>query len=87
MFDLRPMLTPIIIHFKLSSSQSPQTKDERKLMQIVPYSSVVDSLMYSIVCSRPDLAYTVSMVSRFMADPGKQHFEVLKWVLRYLKGL
>ena len=73
MFDSRPMLTPIANHFKLSSSQLPQTEDERKLMQRVPYSSAVGSLMYSMVCSRLDLAYTVSMVSRFMADPRKQH--------------
>ena len=42
--------------------------------------------MYLMVCSRSDLVYVVSVVSRFMADPGKQHWEVLKWVLRYLKG-
>ena len=87
LFDSRPVLTRIVSHFKLSSSQSPQTEDERKLMQRVPYSSAVGSLMYSMVCSMPDLAYAVSIVSRFMANPKKQHWEVLKWVLRYLKGL
>ena len=40
-----------------------------------------------MVCSGLDLAYAVSMVSRFMADPRKQHWEVLNWILRYLKGL
>ena len=86
MEDSRPVLTPIASHFKLSSSHSPQIEDERKLMQRVPYSSAVGSLMYSMVCNRPNLAYAVSMVSRFMANLGKQHWEVLKWVLRYLKG-
>ena len=85
MEDSRPMHTPIASHFKLSSSQSPQTEDERKLMLIVPYSSAVGSLMYLMVCSRPDSAYAVSRVSRFMADPEKQHWKVLKWVLWYLK--
>ena len=47
---------------------------------------MVGSLMYSMVCNRSDLAYAVSMVSKFMSDPKKQHWEVLKWVLRYLKG-
>ena len=74
MFDSRLMVTPIASHFKLSSTQR------------IPYSSVVSNLMYSMIYSRPDLAYVVSMVSRFMANPGKQHWEVLKWVLRYLKG-
>ena len=55
-------------------------------MKRVPYSSAVGSLIYSMVCSRPYLAYVVNMVSRFMSDPRKQHWEVLKWVLRYLRG-
>ena len=68
----------IASYFKLSRSRSLQTKDERKFMQRVSYSSSVGSLMYSMVCSMPDLTYAVSMVSRFMANPGKQHWEVLK---------
>ena len=42
--------------------------------------------MYSMVCTRPDLAYAASLVSRFMAKPGKHHWEAVKWVFRYLKG-
>ena len=84
-FDSRPVLTSIASPFKLSSTQSPQIEGERKFMQRVPYFSAI-SLMYSIVCSRPDLAYAVRMVSRFMSYPGKQHWEVFKWVLKYLKG-
>ncbi|KAK9733789.1 hypothetical protein RND81_04G092600 [Saponaria officinalis] len=39
-----------------------------------------------MVCTRPDLAYSVSVVSRFMHNPGKEHWEAVKWILRYLKG-
>ncbi|PON41342.1 hypothetical protein PanWU01x14_290110 [Parasponia andersonii] len=42
--------------------------------------------MYGMVCSRPDLGYAVSVISRFIANPGKAHWEALKWTLRYLKG-
>ena len=38
-----------------------------------------------MVCTRPDLAYAVSVVSRFMHNPGKEHWEAVKWILRYLK--
>lgn len=55
-------------------------------MRKVPYSNAVGSLMYSMVCTKPDLAYSVSIVSRFMSNLGKDHWEALKWVLRYLKG-
>jgi hypothetical protein len=39
----------------------------------VPYSSAVCFLMYGIVCFRPDLSYDMSLVSRYMANPGKEH--------------
>ena len=42
--------------------------------------------MYAMVCSQPDIAQAVSMVSRYMANPGKQHWDAIKWHLRYLKG-
>ncbi|RVW41518.1 Retrovirus-related Pol polyprotein from transposon TNT 1-94 [Vitis vinifera] len=44
------------------------------------------SLMYAMVCTRPDIAHAVGVVSRFMSRPGKQHWEAVKWILRYLKG-
>ena len=52
----------------------------------VPYASAVGSLMYAIVCTRPDLSQAVSMVSRYMYDPEQGHWEAVKWILRYIKG-
>ena len=42
--------------------------------------------MYSMVSSRLDLAHAISVVRRFMANPGRIHWEALKWLLRYIKG-
>ena len=42
--------------------------------------------MYAIVCTRPDIAEAVSIVSRFMANPRKQHWNAIKWILWYLQG-
>lgn len=42
-------------------------------MEDVPYASVVCSIMYAMVGSRPDLAYAVGLVSRYMGRPGKEH--------------
>ena len=39
-----------------------------------------------MVCTRADIAYAVSVVSRFMSNPGKLHWDAVKWVMRYLKG-
>ncbi|GJT05730.1 retrovirus-related pol polyprotein from transposon TNT 1-94 [Tanacetum coccineum] len=59
---------------------------EVKYLKTVPYSSAVRSLMYVMVCTRQDLAHAVSVVTRFIANPGKAHWKVVKWILRYIKG-
>lgn len=55
-------------------------------MSQIPYASGVGSIMYAMISSRPDLEHPINVVSRFMANPGLEHWEALKWVLRYLKG-
>ena len=46
-------------------------------MSRVPYSSVIGSFMYVIVCSHLDLAYVVSAVIRYMGKPGKKHWKAV----------
>ncbi|XP_038975527.1 secreted RxLR effector protein 161-like [Phoenix dactylifera] len=55
-------------------------------MKSIPYASEVGRVMYTMICCRPDLAHAVSQVSRFMANPGKEHWRALKGVFRYLVG-
>ena len=57
--EIRSVTTPLAGHFKLSFKQCPQSPEEEEEMSRVPYDSVVGSLMYVMVCSRPDLAYAV----------------------------
>ena len=84
--DAKPRTTPLTNHFKLSKEQSPKIVEECDHMTLVPYASTVGSLTYSMVCTRPDIAHTVGVVSRYMANPRKEHWEVVKWLLRYLRG-
>ena len=86
MQSAKPVSTPLAAHFRLSSALSPQSDSDDDYMSRVPYSSAVGSLMYAMVCSRPDLAYAVSVVSRYMANPGKEHWKAVQWILRYLCG-
>ncbi|KAG8488852.1 hypothetical protein CXB51_016759 [Gossypium anomalum] len=72
MQSAKPVSTPLAAHFRLSSALSPQSDDEIEYMSHVPYSSAVGSLIYAMVCSRPDLSYAVSAVSRYMANPDKK---------------
>jgi hypothetical protein len=78
--------TPLGGHFRLTKDQSPKTDQEKVYMSKVPYASAIGSLMYAMVCTRPDIAHAVGVVSRYMSNPGKQHWEAVKWILRYLKG-
>jgi hypothetical protein len=39
-----------------------------------------------MVYTRPDIAYAVSMVNRYMHNPGKGHWNAVKWILHYVKG-
>ncbi|GKC58333.1 hypothetical protein Tco_1085931 [Tanacetum coccineum] len=55
-------------------------------MSRVPYASAVRSLMFAMICTRPDIAHAVGVVSRYMAEPGRGHWEALKRILRYIKG-
>jgi hypothetical protein len=55
-------------------------------MSRVPYSSAVGNLIYAMVCTRPDISHAVGVVRRYMNNPGKEHWEVAKWILRYLGG-
>ena len=42
--------------------------------------------MYAMVCTRPDIAYAVGVVSRFLSNPGRLHWEAIKWIMKYLRG-
>uniref|UniRef100_A0A803MUH4 Retroviral polymerase SH3-like domain-containing protein n=1 Tax=Chenopodium quinoa TaxID=63459 RepID=A0A803MUH4_CHEQI len=78
-------LNVAISHFKLSSLDSPNSKEDKEFMSSIPYANAVRSIMYAIVCTQPDIAQAVSVVSRYMENPGKAHWQAVKWILRYLR--
>ena len=49
----------------LSKEQCPKTPEEIESMKAVPYASAVGSLMYAILCTRPDICFAIGMVSRY----------------------
>ena len=55
-------------------------------MKKVTYANVMRSLMYNMLCIRPDIFYVVGMVSRYQSNLGEEHWKVVKRILRYLKG-
>ena len=86
MQDSKPVKVPIPVGVKLSVEQCPKTQEEEEDMSRVPYASAVGSLMYAMVCTRPDIAHAVGLLSKFMSKPGKENWTAEKWVFRYLRG-
>ncbi|CAL9015427.1 unnamed protein product [Prunus brigantina] len=76
---------PISKGDKLSREQAPRTEQEKAEMSDKPYASLVGSLMYAQVCTRPDIAFPISVLGRFQSNPGQAHWVAGKRVLRYLK--
>ena len=57
------------------------------MMRQVPYASTVGSLMYAMLCTRPNICYSVGMVSRYQSNPGPKHWQAVKHILKYLRRM
>lgn len=77
---------PFTSHFNLSSGLCRSSEEEKDCMSHVPYANVVGSLMYVMVCSRPDISHATCVVTRYMENPGREHWNAVKCMLRYLRG-
>ncbi|TXG69854.1 hypothetical protein EZV62_004789 [Acer yangbiense] len=80
MNEAKPMTTPLAAHYRLSALQCPTTEKELEKMSKVSYVSIVGCLMYVMVCKRPNLTQALSVVSRYMANPGMEHWSAVKWI-------
>ena len=65
-------LLPFKHGLTFSKDQCPKTQEERDHMAGVPYASAVGSLMYAMLCTRPDICFAVGMVSRYQSNPGPE---------------
>ena len=82
----KSLSTLLPTYLKLSKDDCPKFDEEKAAMAKVPYALACGSLMYTMVAMRPDIAYAMGVVSKFMSNPGKKHWEAVKSILRYLNG-
>ena len=73
MESAKSIYTPLTTSICPSELNTTQSESEKEYMSRVPYASVVESLMYTMVCTRLDLAQEVSVVNRYMSNPRKEH--------------
>ena len=76
------MNVPIPVGRKLSAEKCPKTQEEEEDMSRVPYASALGSQMYAMVCTRPEIAHVVGVLSRFMSNPRKEHWTAVKRVFQ-----
>ena len=64
---------------------SPKTPSKELRMKGIPYASAIGSIMYVMLCTRPDVAYALSMASKYQSCPSEGHWTTVKNILNYLR--
>ncbi|KAJ9542298.1 hypothetical protein OSB04_028804 [Centaurea solstitialis] len=66
-------------------NQCPVSSQDQDKLKSIPYASAIGSIMYATLCTRPDVAYSVSVTSRYQQNPGEPHWVAVKNILKYLR--
>ncbi|GJW65488.1 hypothetical protein Tco_0117372 [Tanacetum coccineum] len=77
---------PLHHGIKISKDLSLKTDEKLDKMSRVSYASTIGSIMYAMMCTRPDVSFALIMVSRHQQNPGKGHWTVVKNILKYLRN-
>ena len=80
MVDAKCSLTPMEV------DRSPQRVESNSFETKFPYREAIGSLMYLMVCTRPDIGFAVGKLSQFTESPRSEHWTAVKRVLRYIKS-
>nr|GEU38564.1 hypothetical protein [Tanacetum cinerariifolium] len=72
---------PMQERLDLNRTQGASTPKEMKCMQNIPYALVVGSIMYTVRCTRPDVAFAQNITSHFQQNPGECHLTAVKHIL------
>ena len=70
---------------QLSQTQSLTTSEDREKMKVIPYASAIGSIMYAMLCTRPDVCLAISLAGRYQSNPGGDHWIAVTNILKYPK--
>jgi hypothetical protein len=76
---------PMSHDITLSKKQCPSVPNEQEKMRAIPYASAIGSIMYVMLCTCPDISYTLSATSRYQSNYGEGHWTIVKNILKYLR--
>ena len=81
MENANPVTTPMDPNMKLEPNAEKQEANRSN-----DYASLIGSLQYLTIATRPDIAYAVNRLAAYTANPSFEHYNAAKRVLRYIKG-
>ena len=81
------VVLPVLQGVKLGQTQCPTTAEDIEKMKVIPYASAIGSIMYAMLCTRPDVCLAISLAGRYQSNPGVDHWPPVKNILMYLKRL
>jgi hypothetical protein len=73
MQDSKKCFLPMTHGITLSKNQYPSTPDEQERMRGIPYASAIGSIMYTVLCTCPDVSYALSVTSRYQSNYDEAH--------------
>jgi hypothetical protein len=83
--DSKKGFLPMSHGITLSKKQCPSEPDEQERMRVIPYALAIGSIMYAMLCTRPDVSYALSATSRYQSIYGEAHWTIVKNILKYLR--
>ena len=86
MDHVTPRNTLLPVGATFNNDMSPRTDSEKKEMDDKPYRSILSSVMWGQLATRPDLSFSVSLLARFQANPGIEHWKTLMHVIGYIRN-
>jgi hypothetical protein len=85
MQDSKKCSLPVSHGISLSKKQCPMDPDGQERIRAIPYASAIGSIMYAMICTRPDVSYALSATSRYQLNYGEAHWTIVKNILKYLR--
>jgi hypothetical protein len=73
MQDCKKGLFPLSYDITLSKKQCPSTPNKQEKMNAIHYASSIGSIMYAMLCTRPDVSYSLSAMRRYQSNYGEAH--------------
>jgi hypothetical protein len=83
--DSKKGFLPMSYDITLSKKQCPLPPNEQERMSVIHYASAIGSIIYTMLCTHPDVSYALSVTSRYQSNYGESHYTILKNILKYLK--